>query len=358
MITKARKETVWGDNYPMLIMIYQLEKIMLKEHIYILSEKLYGATKRDVDKFLNECMEVGFLKRKQIGLQNKWMYMLTKYPIAKIEGKNSTREVATIVPSTERIKLSLLKTEYLLNKKIYEIDLFDKKCNSVWNLNKTESLKVFEYLKNLNIPLSTKFVNDYKLEQLKYKRLKKIATENEIKEIKSMQEKIRKQANITKNDRIQMNEGKEIPNLLYYQELYTISNFLGSGFRINNIKKKNNTQIVVQVIYYNLNELNTGNVYKNIALFYNLLSNYIDIKNKDIRIQTFFYGIHEDTNKFTSESLEIKKNFYTGTLCKNQFYKNKLLAYGANEIDLNNKRIITVTKELDFRQYNLTLNDI
>lgn len=358
MITKARKETVWGDNYPMLMMIYQLEKIMLKEHIYKLSERLYGATKRDVDKFLNECTEVGFLKRKQIGLQNKWMYMLTKYPIMKIEGKNSTREVATIVPSTERIKLSLFKTEYLLNKEINDINMFDKKCNSVWNINKTESLKLFKYLENLNMPMSSRFKRDYDLEKLKYKRLKKIANEDELKEIKNIQEQIRKQANITKNSRIQMNEGKAIPNLLYYQELYTISNFLGSGFRINNIKKMSDTQIKVQIIYYNLSELNTGNVYKNIALFYNLINDYIDIKNKDIIIQTFFYGITEDVKKFNAESLEIKKNFYTGTLCKNQFYKNKLLAYGVTEIDFNNNKVITKTKELDFRQYNLTLNDI
>ncbi|MEG2848176.1 MAG: hypothetical protein RR904_05360 [Bacilli bacterium] len=358
MITKARKERVWGDNYPMLMMIYQIEKIMLKEHIYKLAERLYGATKNNVDKFINECMEVGFLKRKQIGLQNKWMYMLTKYPIMKIEGKNSTREVATIVPSAERIKLSLLKTEYLLNKEINDINMFDKKCNSVWNINKTESLKFFEYLKNLNIPLSTKFVDDYELEQLKYKRLKKIATKNEIQEIKSIQERIKKQANVTKNNRIQPNEGKEIPNLLYYQELYTISNFLGSGFRINNIKKKNDTQIVVQVIYYNLSELNTGNIYKNIALFYNLINDYIDIKNKDIIIQTFFYGIDEDVKKFNFESLEIKKNFYTGTLCKNQFYKNKLLAYGISSIDFNNNKVITKTKELNFSKYNLALDNI
>lgn len=362
MITKERKEQVWGDNYPMLMMIYQIEKIMLKEHIYKLAEKLYGATKNDVDKFINECLEVGFLKRKQIGLQNKWMYMLTKYPIAKIEEKSNTRKVATLVPSVERIKLSLLKTQHLLNllNKVDNdyVDFFDKKCNSIWNINKTESIKVFEYLESLNIPMTDKFKRDYKLEKLKYKRLKKIASENELKEIKDIQKENKRRLEGLKNNRVQMSEGKPIANLLYYQELYTLSNFLGSGFRINKIKK-NDTKIIIQVIYYNLSELDTGNVYKNTALFYNLLKNYFVLENQEeVVLKFFFYGTNEYIKKFSNESLEKKKNFYTGTLCKNEFYKNKLLAYGLSEIDFNNKKIITKTKELDFSQYNLSLDDI
>ncbi|CEP45230.1 hypothetical protein [Paraclostridium sordellii] len=358
MITKERKEQVWADNAPLLELIYRVEKIMLKEHIYILAKNLYGAEKKDIDKCLEDCLEVGFLKRKQIGLQNKYMFMLTKYPIMKIEGKNNTREVATIVPSSERIKLSLLKTEYLISKNTNDMDMFNTKIDSIWNVNKTESLKVFEYLESLKLPMSKKFTDDYKLEKLKYKRLKKIATEDELKEIKDIQKENKRRTDGLKNNRVQTNEGKPIANLLHCQELYTISNFLGNGFRINQIKKINDVQIRVQVIYYNLSQLDTGNVYKNIALFYNLLKNYFELEKQEIILQTFFYGAIYDINKFNLEGTEIKKNFYTGTLCKNKFYKNKLLAYGVEETDLNSKRIVVRTKELDFRQYNLSLVEI
>jgi len=342
-LSRDLKNTIFIKHKSLLDIVYYVgNKIMLKEQLKAIATILEPLN-NDIDNSIEELIQYGFLKEKQILTSKKYALYLTSYPISKIEGVSS-RNVSCVRPSTEKALSSLIKMEYLLKMIRTEntfttfpdskcwLDILETRGNSLL-LEKCNAIEMYDLIQK-NEDVDTYFTEDFFIDNdvcllektIDFNNKSKNKIKLDTNEIKSLEK-----LNQYKLGYTELNRNRE-------KYFFNFKMFLGRNFVLENIKEIDNYTIKINIASMDYdNSLEVEKLFNNSGFIYEMLKRYLD-KNIELEVTVYVWEKMKVT-KLKEKAKEKVKILGSSEYKKYPKGTNALINAGVLESELENIKV-------------------
>lgn len=360
-LSRELKNKLFNKHKNILEIIYYIgNRIMLKDQLKAI-ESILKPLDINIESNIKELIDYGFLKEKQILTSNKNALYLTSYPISKIEDIPS-RNVSCVSPTTEKILISLLKTEYLL-KLILEdnnfttfadseswLQILETKGNTLLTekSNATEIYKLIENMEELESYLREDFYIDRDVCNLEKDKDFNNKSKNKIKlnltEIESLAT-----LNQEKLGHTNINRAEE-------KYFFNFKMFLGRNFILEKIVNVDKYTIAIDIACMDFaNNLNVEKLFINIGFVHGMFKRYFtsnDVsENIELNVITYVWDIVNVRKLQDQETEKVKE---LGVNSFKQYPKGLNALYNAGVLESDFKNIKVTYKSLNITdKYNI-----
>lgn len=355
-IKRVLKNNLFKKHKNILEIIYYIgNRIMLKDQLKAI-ESILEPLCINLETDIKELIDYGFLKEKKVVASNKKALYLTSFPISKIEGVPS-RNVSCVNPTTEKILMSLLKTEYLLNMILEDnnfttfadseswLQILETKGNTllIEKSNATEVYKLIENMEELESYLREDFYIDRDVCNLE--KDKDFNNKSKVK-VNLKQNEIESLAKLNQEKLAYSNTNRASEKYFFNFKM-----FLGRNFILEKIVDKDKYTISINIACMDFeNDLKVEKLFLNIGFVYIMFKRYLN-KNIELNVDAYTWSVLRVRKLQDNETEKVKE---LGANNFKKYTKGLNALYNAGVLETDFKNIKVTYKDLNIpEKYNI-----